>query len=80
MAAEPQDGWAVVPVTEKGREAEVARALLELADEPRDVVWAAGTNEFHVPDALGEAYRKSVSSEEDKPARRTRAKKENSDG
>jgi len=77
--AEPREGWAAVPVPGKGQTAEVARALLALADEPRDVVWAAGTNEFHVPDALGERYRQSVS-EEDKPARRTRAKKENSDG
>ena len=73
--AEIPEGWALVPVDETPQA--TARALLDLADDPRDVVWQAGANEFLVRDTVGEQYRKSVS---DKPARRTRAKRENSDG
>jgi len=54
-----RDGWATVP-HERGEAQTVARALLDQADNPRDVVYLAGQNAFSVPDAVAESYRKSV--------------------
>ena len=68
-----REGWAVLPI-DKGSEAEVARALLALADDPRHVVWVPGKLEFEVPDDLAERYRKSLN------PRPRRAKKENGNG
>ena len=65
---------AVIPI-EKGQERDTLRALLDLADNPRDVVFVPGRIEAKVPEALAEKYRKSLN-----PTRRTRTKKENSDG
>jgi hypothetical protein len=69
-----QDEWAVVPI-ERGQERDTLRALLDLADSPLEVVFVPGRIEARVPDALAEKYRKSLN-----PTRRTRTKKENSDG
>lgn len=67
-----RDGWATIP-HERGEGATVARALLDLAEDPRDVVYVPGRSEFTAPDALAEAYRKSVA-----PKRRS-SKRENAD-
>lgn len=77
--AEPQEGWAIVPAEDKGAVPDLARALLALTDNVHDVVWIPGSTEFTVPDALAERYRESLTPSKT-PARRTRAKKESSNG
>lgn len=65
--------WAEVHV-DKGGEAEAARALLALADHPREVVWQPGKSSFMAPDSVAEKYRKSLT------APKRRPKKESNDG
>lgn len=44
--------------------AELAKALLELADNPADVVWRPRQNGFEVPTAVAEAYGSEESGED----------------
>jgi len=66
-----------------GEEAEVAAALLELAESARDVkvitdtAPGTGTVAFDVPDELADEYNKTDS--EDKPKRRGRPRKATAD-
>lgn len=70
-------GYAIVPV-EPGTAAaaEGARALLAVADDPRDVVWLPGQAAFRVPDAVAERYRAALSEPASTP-KQTRPRRTN---
>lgn len=60
------DSWVTV-VPGKGRVAEVARALLDLAPDPADVRTQSNGDEFLIPPDLADAYHALT---KPKPARR----------
>lgn len=62
-----------------GQGASVARALLDLSPDPRDVRTTNGGNEFLVPPELADAYHASTAPPKAPPKPRARAPKKESD-
>jgi hypothetical protein len=80
--SEAPEGYALVPVDKSTKAAaEAARALLAVADHPREVVWRPGRSEFLVPDAVAERYREVLNgAAEPKTTRPRRTKRSDSNG
>jgi len=64
-----------IVIPEKGKLKETAKALLELADDPRDVMTDGNGTEFRVPSELADRYARVAYTPEVAPKRRGRPPK-----